>query len=128
MNMFLAGGKMIDYRRNQPWNTTVSSVIVVGTYPLRMNQIRIAVKESQRALGRRTTIEEDLEFYEAIPESPDLRRVRVTVDENPYARIPLAQDLFRGPFDQRWGAEGEFIKRLYVGPEVARLEKDWGEK
>jgi hypothetical protein len=45
-------------------------------------------------------LDEDLEFYEAIPESPELRRVRVVVYENPFARIPFRQDLFRGPFDE----------------------------
>ena len=73
-------------------------------------------------------MDEDLAFYEAISESADLRRVRVYVYENPYARIPLGRDLFSGPFDQRWGTEGGLIKRVYVGPEVARFEAELGDK
>jgi hypothetical protein len=127
-NVFLAGGKMIDQKRRRPQNTTVSSVVVVGTFPLREKRIQMAIKERQAELGRTTKIEEDLEFYETIPESPDLRRVRVYVYENPYARIPLGRDLFSGPFDQRWGAEAGFIKRVYVGQEVARFETALSEK
>jgi hypothetical protein len=98
--VFLAGGKMINEKRRQPQNTTVSSIVVVGTFPLREKRIQMAIRERQAELGRITTIEEDLEFYETIPESLDLRRVRVYVYENPYARIPLSRNLFSGPFDQ----------------------------
>jgi hypothetical protein len=127
-NVFLRGGKMVDEKRRKPQNTTVSSIIVLGTYPLWAKQVQLAIKERQTELGRKTTLEEDRVFYEAMPESPDLRRVRASVYENPYARIPLSRDLFNGPFDQRWGVEGQSIKRLYVGPEVARFEATLGER
>jgi hypothetical protein len=126
-NVFLGGGKMIDGKRRKPQNTTVSSIIVLGTYPLWKKQIQIAIKERQRELGRKTTFEEDWAFYEEMPETPDLRRVRVSVYENPYARIPFGRDLFNGPFDQRWGTEGQFMKRVYVGSELARFEEALGE-
>jgi hypothetical protein len=79
------------------------------------------------SLARTTTPEEDLDFYEAIPDTPDRRRVRVVVYENPYARIPLGRDLFCGPFDERWGVDGEFIQRVLVGSEVAAIEAALGE-
>jgi hypothetical protein len=126
-NVFLGGGKMIDEKRRKPQNTTVSSVIVLGTYPLWQNQIRVAIKQRERELGRTTTFDEALAFYEAMPETPDQRRVRVSVYENPYARISLNRDLFNGPFDQRWGLDGVDIKRLYLGPEAARFEEALGE-
>jgi hypothetical protein len=125
--IFTGGGKMSNYKRQEPQNTTVSSVIVLGTYPLRQNRIRLAIRQRQGELGRETTLDEDLEFYEAIPESPELRRVRVVVYENPFARIPFRQDLFRGPFDERWGVDGEFMRRVYVGSEVAAIESVLGE-
>ena len=125
--VFTGGGKMINEKHRKPQNTTVSSVIVLGTYPLWTNQIRVAIKMRQEELGRPTTLDEDLEFYETMPETPDLRRVRVSVYENPYARIPLSRKLFNGPFDQRWGTEGEFIRRIYVGPEIASFEEVLGE-
>jgi hypothetical protein len=126
--VFTGGGKMVNYKRQEPQNTTVSSVIVLGTYPLRRNRIRAAIKDRQRELGRGTTLDEDLAFYEAMPESSDLRRVRVSVYDNPYARIPLHQDLFKGPYDERWSVDGEFMKRVYLGLEVARFEEVLGER
>jgi len=126
-NVFLSGGKMIDEKHRRPQNTTVSSIIVLGTYPMWQKQVQIAIKERQRELGRMTTVEEDWAFYEGMPETPDLRRVRVYVYENPFARIPLGRDLFNGPFDQRWGVDGQFIRRVYVGSEIARFEQSLGE-
>lgn len=125
--VFTCGGKMVNYKRQEPQNTTVSAVIVLETYPLRRNGIRLAIKERQNLLGRPTTLEEDLAFDEAMPETPDLRRVRVVTYENPYARIPLRPELLCGPFDERWGVKGEFISRVYIGPEAARIEDALGE-
>lgn len=76
-NVFLGGGKMLNEKRRRPQNTTVSSIIVLGTYPLWQNRIRIAIKERQRELGRATTFEEDWAFYEGTPGTGwDLRRAR----------------------------------------------------
>lgn len=125
--VFTGGGKMIDYKHQKAQNTTVSSIVVLATYPLWWNQGRIAIKERQRELGRETTLDEDLALHESIPDSPEFRRLRVSVYENPYARIPLSRDLFSGPFDQRWGVDGQFIRRIYVGSEIAGFEKALGE-
>ena len=35
--------------------------------------------------------------------------MRVVVYENPYARIPLAREIFVGPYDERYGPEGDRI-------------------
>jgi hypothetical protein len=118
---------MIDDKHQRAQNTTVSAIIVLATYPLWQNRVRIAINERQRQLGRPTTLDEDLAIYEGMPETPDFRRVRVSVYGNPYARIPLRRDLFNGPFDQRWGTEGQIMKRVYVGSELARFEEAFGE-
>lgn len=89
----------------------------------RLNRIRAAIKNRQQELGRKTTRQEDLEFFEATPDTLILRRVRLSVYENPNARIPLHQDLFKGPIDGRWGLEGGHISRVYIGSEAARLEE-----
>lgn len=125
--VFLGGGKMFNRQRRQPQNTTVSSIIVLGTYPLREKRIRVAIKERRAQLGRKTTLEEELQFYDAIPEHPDLRRVRVDVYENPHARIPHNRDWFSGKFDQRWGLDGKYIRRVYAGEEILHFERVLGE-
>jgi hypothetical protein len=53
--------------------------------------------------------------------------VRVVVYENPFARIPFSKDLFRGTFDERWGVDGDFMRRVYVGSEVVAIESVLGE-
>jgi hypothetical protein len=125
--VFLRGGKMIDDKRQEPQNTTISAAIVLAQYPLRDKNVRMAITEREKELGRRATIDEQIEFYEAIPDGPEYRRVRVVVYENPYARIPLRRDLFCGPFDARWGIDGDFIRRVYVGQEIGKIEALLGE-
>jgi len=51
------------------------------------------------------------------------RRVRVVVFENPFARIPLSRDLFQGPLDERWCADGDFMRRVFVGQEIQAAER-----
>ena len=125
--VFLGGGKMVNHKRQEPQNTTISAVIVLSRYPLRQKRIRVAIEERQKELGRKTTPDEDLDFYEAIPDSPELHPVRLVVYENPYSRIPLSRDLFRGPFDERWGSDGEFLRRILVGNEIHKIEEIVGD-
>ena len=119
---FIGSSKRVKYKRDEPQNPAVSAAIVLSTYPLRQSQIHIAIRDRNRELGRETSLSEDLEFYDTIPDGPELRRVRVIVYDNPFARIPLCKNLFRGPFDERWGVDGKFMRRIYVGEEVRKIE------
>jgi hypothetical protein len=47
--------------------------------------------------------------------------VRVAVIENRYARIPFPEDLFRGPFDQRWGWNDDLCGPVWIGAELEAL-------
>ncbi len=49
--------------------------------------------------------------------------LRVVVYENPFARIPLRRDIFTGPFDERFGPEGDHLVRVFAGAEILRLEE-----
>ena len=55
------------------------------------------------------------------PRHPNRKPLRVVVHENPYARIPLPAELFRGPWDERYGGLDGRIQQLFIGDEVARL-------
>lgn len=46
----------------------------------------------------------------------------VVVFENVDARVPLDRQLFRGRFDERWGADGDAVTRIFAGLGV--LERD----
>jgi len=127
--VFRAGGKMINYQREAAQNTTISSIIVICTYPLRQRRMQMALDNSERESGKPIPDEDAwTATTETAPVTNADRVVRAIVHENPYARIPLSRDLFVGPFDERWGAEGEFIKRLYVGAEASRFEEAFGER
>lgn len=54
-----------------------------------------------------------------------LSRLRVIVHENPDGANPLPKEIFRGPYDEWYGAtqDGQ-IGRTFVGDEVRSLEKD----
>jgi hypothetical protein len=70
------------------------------------------------------TYEESWAAAKTVPTTDEDAVLRVVVYENPYARIPLSRDLFRGAFDERWGAEGGLIRRVFVGDRLAALETE----
>jgi len=47
--------------------------------------------------------------------------LRAVVLENPYTAIPLPEELFQGPFDQRWRLTGELYGPVWIGATLARL-------
>ncbi len=46
----------------------------------------------------------------------------VVVFENVHARVPLDRQLFRGRFDERWGADGDAVTRIFAGPGVLECD------
>jgi hypothetical protein len=122
--IFTHGGKMVNDKRREPQNTTVSSVIVLGTYSLLEKKREAACR--QWRLGRTMTLDEHVEEAAKLIEKRgvvrDERQVRVVVYENPFARIPLSRDLFQGPFDERWGPESGLMRRIFAGAEIVRSE------
>ncbi len=124
VQIFTKGGKMVNDKRQIPQNTTISSIVVLGRYPLRQKRITVAVNDRVAELGRRLTWDELYTVIDACPISEADQPLKVTVYENPYARIPLTRDLFLAPFDERWGVDGEYIRRVYVGDGLGRIEKE----
>jgi len=147
--VFLAGGKMTDYARRNKFNTTISSIIVLCRYPVGRTREKIAARECERNLGRELTLDEMLELRcptlreherqlgreltlneldEMLEHSRPIANeeidnpVRVVVHENPVARIPLSRELFCGPFDERWGQEGDHMSRGFVGDRLREIE------
>ena len=84
--------------------------------------------EREQELGRELSVEEYLQALEqsaGTERDLSLNRVRVRVHENPYAKVPLDSRLFRGPFDERYGAidGAERFGQVYAGSGVADFEK-----
>ena len=43
--------------------------------------------------------------------------------ENVFARIPIPRDLFCGPYDERYGADGEIVTRVFAGEGILAYEQ-----
>jgi hypothetical protein len=59
-------------------------------------------------------------------DSIDVRKVpRVIIIENPFARIAFPEDLFVGPFDERWRwtEKNGKVERVFVGSKLKKLEE-----
>ena len=52
---------------------------------------------------------------------PDEKQVGVIVWENAVARIPLSRELFTGPYDERWGFDGNVQHIVFTGEKLAEL-------
>lgn len=52
-----------------------------------------------------------------------LSEVRCVVCDNPFAKIPLPPEIFRGAYDERYGVSDDgYIGRLFAGEHIVRLE------
>lgn len=125
---------MIDYDRMEPENTTISAIVTLGRVPVGHRRLSIETKRIEKALGRSLTWGEHWEFIHSEPSSQwisvrkkfDLRTkvLRVVVHENPFARKPLTRELFRGPYDERFGPVGDHMACLYTGEGIQKLEQE----
>lgn len=124
---FLGRGKMINYKRREPQNTTISAVLVLDRFPLGQRRLRIQWTRKEREIGRELSTEEFFRFAETLRNKgldSGETVLRMVVYENPYARISLRRDLFRGSFDERFGPEEDHMLRVFAGDEILRLEAE----
>jgi len=128
-NAFLDGGKMINYKRKQPQNTTISAIVVLEEF---LNNIDVerAQRVEEEKQGKKFTGVELVDIRLKLYKNHHVTRVpRVVVVENPFARRPLPEGLFNGPFDERWHwtIENEKVERVCVGSKLKELEELKGE-
>jgi len=124
-NTFLGGGKMIDYKRMQAQNTTISAIIVLEKFLDNVEREKALVRLEQERGSRITGPELVDTVMELQKTYPSTNVPRVIVVENPYARIPLPDGIFEGMFDERWKSIKEQngrIARVYVGERIKELE------
>jgi hypothetical protein len=127
---FLGGGKMYRYLDGHPkeaQNRTISAVLVLRQYMVGAKRFEIAMKRRERELGRKLELLEcwdETERARGTACDLSLSQLRVIVHENPFARIPLPPELFRGPYDERYGGPEGRVVRLFCGDQLAALEKE----
>ena len=109
-----------------PQNQTISAILVLGRAPVGNRLFHADLREREVRQGREFALEERLRELEASQGTArDARRqpLRVVVHENPYARVLVPAELFRGPHDERYGGRDGGIQWLFQGDEIARLPK-----
>ena len=121
---FTNRGKMIDYKRMEPQNTTIAALLVLERFPLGQRTVAVKAGRMERELGRNFTDIEFDSFLRASAHDIERTALRISVYENPYARRPLPRHFFMGPYDQRFGPDGGQITRVFVGDQLATLERD----
>jgi hypothetical protein len=122
--VYLGGGRMRTPKSRCPQNTTISAILALTHYGIHRQRLHIRLHKQAARLGRRLNEDELLELVGSVPLSQPESILRVTVYENPYARIPLNPGLFRGPFDERWGLAGDRMVKTFMGTEVQAIESE----
>jgi hypothetical protein len=127
---FGSRGKMIRYLKGgggapeKPMNTTISAIVVLCQ--VRHGYRRLLIQDKLE--GKPPTLEAMLTSFEAAKgtrRDPELAALRVVVHENPYGTRPLPAAFGNGPFDERYGLDGnKRLRRLFVGDQLAKLEAE----
>jgi hypothetical protein len=129
-HVFTSGGKMIRESKGvpvAPQNTTISAILVLCRVPVGERLFWADLRRREADRGRPFDLEEIwADLVQARRTEHDVRRkhLRVVVHENPYARIPLHPDVFRGPYDERYGGLDGRIQQLFQGEALAALPEE----
>jgi hypothetical protein len=111
-------------------NTTFSALIMLTHYQL--SELRLEVWRRLYAMQEAGKPVETNDQFRLLSElAPTLQEsvrfpgtVRVIVAENRHARIPFPEDLFRGPFDQRWAWQDDWCGPMWIGATLEALYDD----
>lgn len=121
--VFTEGGKLIHPHTKAPQNTTISAVIALERLAIGRREFEIKVAQKEIAEQRSLPWDQFYAFLQSEAAIYERTALRTMTYENPHAANPLPADIFRGPFDERWGRDGDFIKRIYAGAELVKLEE-----
>lgn len=133
-NIFLDhGGKMIKHYKPPTLHDStrnISSLIVPSVYRVPNPDFNRALKEEinkqQSVSGREFEGEERAKLaWEIAQETPIvIKQVhKVVVCTNPFARNPLPDSLFNGPYDERYSIQNGALRRIYAGSEYKEPER-----
>lgn len=124
--VFAGGGEIVRYPGARPQNTTISAVIVLSQFPIGQRRFNVEVRRRELALGRELTWEEFWSVMQGVKGTEldlSLRQIRLVVHENPDALVRLPEELFRSPYDERYGLKEGRIQSLYVGEQIEKLKE-----
>jgi hypothetical protein len=102
-------GKMI--RNEKPYNTRISAIIHIYEYHVGLaTWIRWVHQNHQLEAG--IIKKEDIHVPDIDIEE---KGIAVSVWENMYAKIPFPESVFKGPYDERWGLVGDYVRCKFKG-------------
>jgi hypothetical protein len=116
---FLYRGKMRHPRTTQPQNTTISALITLRHVAVGRARLQAHVRELKK--HQTVTIEDWFNVKGNFDRTE--RQLGVIVWENPVARIPLSRELFCGPYDERYGLDGDCLTRVFAGAQIVKLDQ-----
>jgi hypothetical protein len=113
---FLGGGKMV--RATYVQNTTISALVSLRYIAVGTRRVKAIFSEFPHL-----SVDEAIEFAaQRFPHfDVEERHLGVIVWENAVARIPLSRELFTGPYDERWGVEGDNQMVVFQGETLRQL-------
>ena len=122
----LDGGKMIRPHPSEPQNTTISALITLRNVEVGSRKLGAFLDRLMKKKPEITPVEALAETSSSVIDF-DKHEIQlgVIVWENAFARIPFPRNLFCGPYDVRWGQQGNKseIERVFVGSGIAALEE-----
>jgi hypothetical protein len=127
---FGGGGRMRPRKEAKPieaWNRTISSIIVLEQLALGRRRFLADIRQKEAEQGREFDLEESMAMLEEARGTErdwGLLQLRTVTCENPDARNPLTEELFAGPFDERYGGVNDHIERKFCGDEIKKLEEE----
>jgi hypothetical protein len=109
-------------------NTTIGAVVILQHW--QVNELWVDVRNellNRQAKGEKILPGADLQLLAERQDEPIQvtypNTTRCVVLENPHAHIAFPRDLFNGPFDQRWGINGDDYTLLWMGSELHKLRQ-----
>ncbi|HYM77866.1 MAG TPA: hypothetical protein VE377_17960 [Candidatus Dormibacteraeota bacterium] len=131
-NIFMGGGKMLQYRGLQPvrpQNQTISAILTLDLLPVGRIRFDAFIEELEQERKEEIGVEEYTQLIENLrgtDRDTTLIQVRAVVHENPHARdgLKFPDELFRGPYDERFGLKDGQIRRLYAGSGIQSLKPE----
>lgn len=132
-SVFLDRGSMSNSKSHGFQNKTISAIAVLSDFTIpnpdfereyqhRLKKFSASLLEDDKVAAR---IGVRLKMYEEMNVSLGTRP-RVSVYENPFARIAVPSDFMKGPYDVRfrWDETTGDIQRIYVGADLNKIEQN----
>jgi hypothetical protein len=112
---FLGGAQMLPNK-----NTTISALLTVRYVAVGRPRMKKILAEDPTMSLEEARVEARARFGDGLDEGETQQGV--IVFENVHARRPLPRDMFSGPYDVRFGADGTDFACVFYGPALAALE------